>query len=84
VRYRIEYLTETTEESSICHAVEAEGYLDGVELLAQVQAPKVKLRYGADGFQVRDLGADGRIVILQTFVDPLCRFWPHASNQIVH
>ena len=82
MRYRVEFLVETTEEDSVCHSIVADGHLDGVELLAFARSGEVKLKYGAEGFQIRDLNDNDRIVALETFANPLCRFTP--GDHVVH
>jgi hypothetical protein len=80
VRYRVEYLTEVTEGTSVCHAVDAEGDLDSVEFMARVRGAQ----YGASGFQIRDVQNRNAIVALQTFEAPLERFWPLSGKKIIH
>lgn len=82
MRYRVEFLVETTEEESVCHSLDAEGHLDGVELLAFARSGEVKIKYGAAGFQIRDLNDNDRIVALETFDDPLGRFFP--GDHVIH
>ncbi|MEZ6023854.1 MAG: hypothetical protein R3C16_10690 [Hyphomonadaceae bacterium] len=84
MRYQVEYLRETTEEYSVCHVMQADGDLDGVEAKARIAGQKMALRFGADGFQIRDLSANGRIVVLETFDDPLSRFWPDTGHKVIH
>lgn len=84
MRYRVEYLTETTEEESVCHVVHSARALDVVEAMARVDVETLTLRYGATGFQIRDLANDGTIVALETFDRPLWRFWPDADRKVVH
>ncbi|WP_395648154.1 hypothetical protein [Terricaulis sp.] len=82
MRYRVEFLVETTEEDSVCHTIDADGHLDGVELLAFARSGEMKLRHGAEGFQIRDLTDRERIVALETFDNPLTRFAP--GDHIIH
>jgi hypothetical protein len=67
--YRIEYLTEITEEDSVCHAiVSAASTLEGVraEALAHADAARAK---GAHGFQIRHLNAIDQVVTIADFND---------------
>lgn len=84
MRYRVEYLTETTEETSVCHVTDAEGNLDSVEFWARVRGADAAVQHGASGFQIRDVGNSNQIVALQTFDDPLERFWPVAGDKVIH
>lgn len=84
MRYRVEYLTETTEESSVCHVTDAEGDLDSVEFMARVRGADAAAQFGASGFQIRDVANRNQIVALQTFDDPLERFWPAAGEKVIH
>lgn len=84
MRYRIEYLVETTDEYSVCQSGEIDGDLDGVELQARLSSATMRQAYRAGGFQIRDLADDGRIVALESFDDPLAAYWPDAGDQIVH
>jgi hypothetical protein len=84
MRYVIEYLTETTEEHSVCLAMPTDGELARVEAEARVAGPGAAMQFGADGFQIRDLNEGGRIVVLSTFEEPLWRFWPETGQKVVH
>ncbi|MBC7769853.1 MAG: hypothetical protein H7124_13810 [Phycisphaerales bacterium] len=84
MRYRIEYLVETTDELSVCQTGEIEGELDRVELQARLDSEKMKHAFQAGGFQIRDLMDGGRIVTLETFDDPLAAYWPDAGDQVIH
>ena len=64
MRYRIEYLTESTDERSVCLTMFAEGSVGQVTEQAWRRAHEA---LGADGFQIRDLDQDGLIVMLETF-----------------
>lgn len=84
MRYRVEYLRETTEEHSVCHCTVHSGNLDAVEATARIRGASLMLRFGADGFQIRDLGDNDRIVVLESFANPLWRFWPNPGDKVVH
>jgi hypothetical protein len=84
MRYRVEYLTETTEEGSVCHVTDAEGDLDSVEFMARLRGADAAALFGASGFQIRDVDNRDRIVALQTFDNPLERFWPLGGEKVVH
>lgn len=74
MRFRIEYLTETTEQNSICHtrSLQAQN-LTLVQFQAHAWSGNARLKYGAGGFQIRDLADNGRIVALETFEGPVER-----------
>jgi hypothetical protein len=60
MRYRIKFLTESTDEQSVSSSISHDGPLEGVILLANGQVERLQ----PDGFQIRDL-KDARIVWLQ-------------------
>ena len=67
--FRIEYLTEITNEDSVCHAVMSHGStLDAAEAEAFAQASQAKAQ-GAIGFQIRHLNAVDRVVAIAEFDD---------------
>lgn len=71
MRYRIEFLRETTEEGSICLVrppLDVE--LATARLQAHVWSATVREKYGATGFQIRDLRNQGCIVTLEDFNGP--------------
>jgi hypothetical protein len=82
VRYRVEYLTETTEEETVCVSIDAECDLATAAWFARARGVDARKRYNAEGFQIRDLTDDGRIVALETFSDPLSRL--RAGDEIIH
>lgn len=84
MRYRIEYLIETTDEYSVCQSGDVEGDLVRVEVQARLQSERMKAAFQAGGFQIRDLLDGGRIVALETFDDPLGAFWPDAGHKVIH
>lgn len=72
MRFRIEYLTETTEQNSVCHTRSLqEANLTLVAFQAHAWSTKARAKYGAGGFQIRDLADNGRIVALETFEGPI-------------
>jgi hypothetical protein len=72
MRFRIEYLTETTEQGSVCHTRSiATANLTLVQFQAHAWSTKPRVQYGAGGFQIRDLADNGRIVALETFEGPV-------------
>lgn len=83
MRYRVEYLVETTEEETVCLSRDAEGDLEAVEWQARLGGVEAR-RHGAGGFQIRDLKDQGRIVALETFDDPLAAFTPHPHRHVIH
>jgi hypothetical protein len=67
--YRIEYLTETTDEDSICYAFLSRGStLDAAEAEAFSQAREARAK-GATGFQIRHLNAVDVVVSIADFSD---------------
>ncbi len=71
MRYRIEFLRETTEEGSVCHVrppLDVE--LATARLQAHVWSVTVREELGATGFQIRDLRNKGCIVTLEDFDGP--------------
>ena len=84
MRYRVEFLNETMEETSVCHAAETNDELEVVQMRAFLAASRMRRDFGAEGFQIRDLKSKGEIVVLETFDQPLGRFWPDARNRVIH
>ncbi len=84
MRYRIEYLTQTAEGDTVCQIAEAEGNLEFAELQARLNGENMKRAFQAGAFQIRDLEDGGRIVALESFDEPLGRFWPDAGHHVVH
>ena len=84
MRYRIEYLMQTADGDAVCQTAEAEGNLELAELQARLNGESMKRAFHAGGFQIRDLEDGGRIVALESFDDPLARFWPHAGDHVIH
>lgn len=84
MRYRVEFLSETTEEVSVCHAAETNDELEVAEMRAILAAARMRKDFGAEGFQIRDMKSEGRIVVLETFDEPLGRFWPAPGNRVIH
>jgi hypothetical protein len=82
VRYRVEYLTETTEEETVCVSIDANCDLATAEWFARARGADARKRHRAEGFQIRDLDDAGRIVALETFNDPLSRL--RTGDEIVH
>jgi hypothetical protein len=72
MRYRIEYLTETTEQNSVCHSRSlASSNLTIAQFQAHAWSAKPRTKYGAGGFQIRDLADSGRVVAIETFDGPV-------------
>ena len=71
MRYRIEFLKETTEDGAVCLVrppLDVE--LTTARLQAYVWSATVREAYGATGFQIRDLRNEGCIVTLEDFDGP--------------
>lgn len=74
MRFRIEYLTETTEQNSVCHTRSVQAHnLALAAFQAHAWSGRPRVRYGAGGFQIRDLADNGRVVVLETFDGPVQR-----------
>lgn len=71
--FRIEYLTETTEEESVCHVITARTVTLGAAGRVAFEGFAVaRERFGAGGFQIRDMSTEeGAIVALETIDAPL-------------
>jgi hypothetical protein len=82
VRYRVEYLTETTEEETVCVAIDAECDLVTAEWFARARGADARKRHNAEGFQIRDLDDAGRIVALEIFDEPLSRL--RSGDEVIH
>lgn len=73
---RIEYLTDTTDETSVCHAfVSKSSILEDAEAEAIEKAGPAKEK-GATGFQIRHLNAVDKVVAIADFTDTR----PEASH----
>jgi hypothetical protein len=71
VRYRIEFLRETTEEGAVCQVrTPLDTELATARLQAHVWSRDVREQHGATGFQIRDLRNQGCIVTLEDFDGP--------------
>jgi hypothetical protein len=72
MRFRIEYLTETTEQNSVCHSRSLQAQnLSLVAFQAHAWSAKARTKFGAGGFQIRDLADNGRVVAIETFDGPV-------------
>lgn len=71
MRYRIEYLKETTDENVVCEIRQPlDVELSTARLQAIVWGASVREDLGATGFQIRDLRHEGCIVTLEDFSEP--------------
>ncbi len=71
MRYRIEFLRETTDENAVCQIrdpIDVE--LATARLQAIIWGAIVREDLGATGFQIRDLRHEGCIVTLEDFSEP--------------
>jgi hypothetical protein len=84
VRYRIEFLSETTEDMSVCHAADTNDELEVAEMRAFLAASRMRRDFGAERFQIRDLKSEGRIVVLARFDEPLGRYSPDSVARMLH
>lgn len=74
MRFRIEYLMETTEQNSVCHTRSlGTPNLSLAAMQAHAWSSTARTQFGAGGFQIRDLSDSGRIVALETFEGPIAR-----------
>jgi hypothetical protein len=80
--FRVEYLVETTEEDTVCTSLVADCDLVSAGWLARARGAAVRREFKADGFQIRDLADEGRIVVLESFDAPLGRFC--TSDDVIH
>jgi hypothetical protein len=72
MRFRIEYLRETAEQDSVCHSRSlADHNLLLVSLQAHAWSGRPRTKFGAGGFQVRDLDNGGRVIAMETFDGPV-------------
>lgn len=74
MRYRVEFLTETTQEKTVCSTIAAGADLTAAEWYARVRGAEARQKFNAGGFQIRDLEDKGRIVTLESFDDPIRRY----------
>ena len=65
------FLREATEEQSVCHArsLRADD-ITVVAMQAMAWSGRARTVFGAEGFQIRDLDQDGRIVAIEEFDEP--------------
>lgn len=84
MRYRVEFLRQTTGEVCVCDAAESNDELELAQMRALLASARMRRDFGAEAFQIRDLKSQGRIVLLATFDEPLGRFWPHACDRVIH
>lgn len=71
MRYRIEFLRETTDENAVCQVRDPlDVELATARLQAIIWSASVREDLGATGFQIRDLRHQGCIVTLEDFIDP--------------
>jgi hypothetical protein len=66
MRYKIEFLEDSTNEYSECMTMPCDGTLEIASALARSQSAHAKSKYHADGYQIRDMD-DARIVFLEHF-----------------
>ncbi|ANP47421.1 hypothetical protein [Candidatus Viadribacter manganicus] len=71
MRYRIEFLRQTTEGGSVCSVrAPLDVELATARFQAHVWSASVREEFGATGFQIRDLRNAGCIVTLEDFDGP--------------
>lgn len=71
MRYRIEFLKETTEENAVCQIRDPlDVELSTARLQAILWGASAREDLGATGFQIRDLRHEGCIVTLEDFNEP--------------
>lgn len=84
MRYKIEYLLQVTDVGAVFESSETEQDLRMAELKARLNSANAKRAFRAGAFQIRDIEDGGRIVALESFDEPLARFWPHAGDHVIH
>ncbi len=82
MRYRVEYLTVTTEKETVCVTIDADCDLATAEWFARARGADARKRHNAEGFQIRDLTDAGRIVTLESFTAPLSRL--RTGDEVIH
>ena len=69
-RFRIEYLTETTEEESVCHIVTPKAAtLREAGDVAFLGFAHARRAFGAGGFQIRDMSSEEALIVALETVD---------------
>ena len=71
------------EDSRIYLPAYLDDELEVAEMRAFLGASRMRRDFGAEGFQIREL-TSGSIVTLNSFDEPLGRFWPDPCNRVVH
>lgn len=84
MRYRVEYLLEARKTDSVCHAMDTDGSLEESQFEARVASAVAMMKFGARGFQIRDLTENGRIVAGEAFDNPLWRFGSEADDKVIN
>jgi hypothetical protein len=67
MRYKIEFLEDSTNQYSECMTTVCDGTLEHAKALARAETARAKAECKADGYQVRDMQEAGRIVFLEHF-----------------
>lgn len=70
MRYRIEYVTDATNENSVCYVrmIFAESVLEAVKM-AWADAFDIRTSFGANGFQIRTADHDAAVLATERFED---------------
>lgn len=69
-RFRIEYLTETTQEHSVCHVVTAKSdTLREAGCTAFERFDHARRAFGAGGFQIRDMSTEQALIVALETID---------------
>ena len=70
-RFRIEYLTETTDEHSVCRVVDpSAATLEDAGEAAFAGFSDAHGRVGASGFQIRDMSTERAIIVALETIEP--------------
>ena len=63
--YRIEYLRDSADPGAVCHVRHVRAATLGeADRIAGERALCARTFFGAEGYQIRDMGADGRIALV--------------------
>jgi hypothetical protein len=67
MRWKIEFLDDSTNEFSECMTTICDGSLEHAKILARAETARARAKCRADGYQIRDMEESGRIVFLEHF-----------------
>lgn len=71
MRFRVEFLREATEAHSVCHTRSLRAReLEIAQFQAMAWAQDAREKFGAEGFQIRWVDDNSRIVFVESFDEP--------------